>query len=161
MMNPYVVGSLMVAAFCGIVEVILLVNRRRKKEAAERLAERKRRAPTVWLHVGRLPPKGVHEALRVIVEAAPGLPDCGTIDWVDGPYELPPMGRVAGHVVSFDPTYIRVTYFENVEQSALAHELGHVWRKLTGQSAAEPAQDPEFGKWIATTNAAIRKALGR
>jgi hypothetical protein len=163
-MNPLAVGLTMVGVFLATLSGILLWGDHKKKMAAEALAAARARAPKVWLHVGRPPPPDVYTALSVIGEAMHAMPQAGTIEWVNEPYMLDGFGRVAGHVVSFDPVVVKVAYAEKVEETALAHELTHVDDYYRLGRAACPRESPgdkDFVAFFTAVNADIKKALGR
>ena len=117
--------------------------------------------PAWWTMKGEAPPMtGV--ALDIIKQNTPGMKYYGSIEWVKGPFMDGLSSQLlAGLVQSFYPPTIKLMYFEKVEQSALAHEIGHVWRAQTDRAGTEPAADPEFAKWLADVNAQIAKAVGR
>lgn len=119
--------------------------------------------PKSWVHQGVTPPLGVETALRVISRFTPGLPQAGYIEWVYGPFMVggyPPI-KAAGAMLGLEPTRIMLTYFDKVEQSALAHEVGHAWNEVTKQGFGESPADARFVAWINTVNTAIAKELGR
>ncbi len=143
-MTPWILGVGSVCALAGAVAWGLW--RRRQNEAAW---------PTTWLHVGT-PPAGADEALEILCALAPGpVRRGGTIEWVEEPF-LSWGVLVAGVELSALPVHVRVTRIEPVEESALAHEIGHAfWEQVYGHDGEGTGN---FVAWVAEANAAIRRA---
>lgn len=168
-MSEYLVAiTIGVAALLGL-PVYVLWRRRQARKQEETW-------PMTWIHVGLSAPPGIETALSVIQRATPGMPQAGTIEWVDGPFLLDPTYPgvlVAGTVESYRPIHIKLMYFDRPENTALAHELGHVWGVLTNQGFGEsygldpttgkpnPKTDTRFVAWFTDVNRQISAALGR
>lgn len=168
-MSDYIVGAIIVG-FMGIAFPAYLLWKRWKAKKQEETW------PTTWVHTGVSPPPGIETALAVIQRATPGMPQAGTIEWINGPFSLDAMYPgflVAGTVDSYKPIKIRLMYFDKPEKTALAHELGHVWSALTDQGFGEsypviketgkpnPNTDTRFVAWFTGLNRQIAQALGR
>jgi hypothetical protein len=167
-MSQYIVAIIIVAL--PAIGLPLYWWWRKRQAAKEELTW-----PTTWVHTGRPPPPGIEKALEVIQRATPGMPQAGTIEWIDGPFPLDathPGFLVAGTVVSYRPIRIQLMYFDKPEKTALAHELGHVWSALTDQGFGEsygidhvtgkpnPNTDTKFVAWFTELNMQIAVALG-
>jgi hypothetical protein len=160
-LTPVIIGLSMVGVFAAVLGFIFYRIGEKKKAAAAALAKAIADAPTTWKHIGVPPPMDVDVALRIIGAKLPLLRDRGTIEWVEGPFDITGW-RVAGLMVSATPCHVKVTCYPWVEDTALAHELGHVDQRLRGlKDCPEPSADPVFAQWIRDTNLEIKKALGR
>ena len=117
---------------------------------------REARWPTSWEHVGT-PPAGADVAIRLLEALAPGpVRSGGTVEWVEGPFTsfgVP----VAGILIDSLPVRVRVTRWERVEQSALAHEVAHAWWEQLHERSGEG--DADFVAWVARANRVIATAL--
>lgn len=104
---------------------------------------------THWVHRG-VPPKDVDIALQVIYDRLTNKPKRwgGIITWVDGPFFVDSI-KAAGVVDSFEYPKIRLTKFDDIEKTALAHELAHVYEKLVDG-------DSKLYEWVNQTNTMIR-----
>jgi hypothetical protein len=160
-MTAIAIGVCMVLAFLGAMEVILLGIERRKALAKARQSALEASAPTSWVQVGVGPPPGASVALEACQASYTHLPSSGTIEWVEGPYQLPPMGLVAGNVASFKPVYIKLMWAEKVEQTALAHELLHVEDHYANNPPRESPGNKAFVAEFQAVNAVIAHRLGR
>jgi hypothetical protein len=101
--------------------------------------------PVSWEHRG-VPPEHIDIALDVIRELLPSRPGRwgGVIEWVDTIFELPyGQGMAAGLVVDSRTPEIRVTRFPDVWDTALAHELVHVF---AGYADGDARLVPLFSK---------------
>jgi hypothetical protein len=120
-----------------------------------------RKHPTKWTIKGT-PPHGLREALAVISRFTPGMPQAGTIEWVEGYFVVKEINKpAAGVMYGVEPIHIKLTYFERIEQTALAHECDHAWRVITTGESIEPSESPMVANYIAAVNSEIAKALGR
>lgn len=110
--------------------------------------------PKTWIHIGT-PPAHVDLALGVIKSQLDKEPKRwgGTITWVDGPFQIPSGGletiMAAGCVDSFEEPRIRLTLFKEVEQTALAHELCHVYNMY-------PDGDQRLNEFVSRCNTLIK-----
>ncbi len=126
-------------------------------------AWQKNRLPNSWIHKGEPPPDDVDLALEVILMQLDKWPERwgGEITWIDGPFMVPGSGmnsiQAAGCVDDFWVPKIRLMWFKDVEKTALAHELCHVFNQY-------PDGDPRLDEFVNKTNqliAARRKIRGK
>jgi hypothetical protein len=112
--------------------------------------------PTTWTEVGS-PPVASARALRILDALAPApVRSGGTVEWVDGPFASFGL-TVAGVMVSALPIRVKVARWERVEQTALAHEIGHAfWTQLYG---TDGEGDVRFLAWVTRANAVLSAAL--
>jgi hypothetical protein len=157
-MDTILIGLGLIGVFCVALGVILVGVARRKAAAKALQDAAVASGPTNWVQVGSSPPPGVSVALEVIQASYPYLPHCGTIEWVDGPWEGP-TGKVAGLVMSFRPVHIKLMVAPKVEETALAHECLHVDDEYAGRAHRESPMDADFVSEFQAVNAAIKKAL--
>ncbi|BDG02506.1 hypothetical protein [Anaeromyxobacter oryzae] len=136
--------------------------------------------PDEWETPG-LPPAWTSDfevALQTAVEMAPGpVPDAwvegGTVHFSDVLYDPALAGEwTGGSCLPMTPEFlVALTYpsppqpgaprypFQHIEQTALAHELGHyLWTRLGLRNADHP---PEFQAWWAQVDAETARRLGR
>jgi hypothetical protein len=158
-MEALFIGLGLIGVFCVALGVILVGVARRKAAAKALQDAAVASGPTNWVQVGVCPPPGVSVALEVIQASYPHLPHCGTIEWVDAPWEVPGFGRVAGLVMSFRPVHIKLMVAAKVEETALAHECLHVDDEYAGRAHRESPMDADFVSEFQAVNAAIKKAL--
>jgi hypothetical protein len=117
--------------------------------------------PKKWIVTGKSP-AGFDVAMGIISRFTPGLKQAGYIEWVDGPFMVTEINKLAAGVLSgTDPMRIKLMYVENVEETALAHEMDHAWRVATTGDCPEPADDKMVAAYINEVNARIARALGR
>jgi hypothetical protein len=128
----------------GLVATPLYIRWNRAKQEAT--------YPKAWVRTGR-EPAGVDIALEVIKLMAPKeMRFGGYIEWVDGPFMCGYV-QAAGCLIDRHTPVIKVMYFDLVEKTALAHEIGHYYGFIDG--------DPAFQQWIASVNTEIARRLGR
>jgi hypothetical protein len=117
--------------------------------------------PKKWIVTGKSP-AGFDVAMGIISRFTPGLKQAGYIEWVDGPFMVTEINKWAAGVLSgTDPIRIKLTFFDLIENSALAHEMDHAWRLMTTGETPEPADDKMVAAYINEVNARIARALGR
>jgi hypothetical protein len=123
-----------------------------------------RRTPRGWTHVGT-PPSGADKALGVLHDLCPGMPWGGTIEWVD---ELPGTagGRLGdalpsvGEVLDYDSNRIRLVRHAEVFETALAHQVHHLWQHSTTGHHYE-LENETFRRWVNDANSMIATELGK
>lgn len=154
------VMDIIFASLCGLVVlafgVLVLVDRYRKTHPMKE-----------WKHYG-LPPADVEIALAVIKEHVGKLfPEQkrdwrfwfgGKIVWVDEPYMA--CGKlVAGTVENFLTPQIKAVRFLRVWQTALAHEILHIYWYRLSSSGTKGEEEASFITEVNATNAEIEKRL--
>jgi hypothetical protein len=116
-----------------------------------------RRTPRSWTHVGA-PPPGADKALRVLHDLCPGMAWGGTIEWVDGPAldgaSRTNIGTSGGEVLDFDAHRIRLLRHPDVWETAIAHEMHHLWRYSTTGKRDE-LENEAFRRWVNDANSMI------
>lgn len=118
--------------------------------------EHERNLPKTWISKGVTPPPDLESALALIRAelAFAGVNPKrfgGVIEWVDGPFMLGNI-KAAGAVMSFETPLLKLTKFDKVWESALAHEMAHVYLGLADG-------DEKLYKWTNETNAALKSML--
>jgi hypothetical protein len=161
MRTTIAIGISMVLVFLGILEAILQNIARKKAAAKAREDALVASGPKTWVSVGVAPPPGLSVALKVIQASYTHLPDRGTIEWVDHDFSIPGWPHVAGTVMSYRPAHIKLMTGPKVEETALAHEMGHLDDSLAGRQTRESPGDKGFVAEFQAVNAAIAKVLGR
>ena len=119
--------------------------------------------PSAWTNIGDAP-MGVETALKVIKEQLPGWygPYGGVIEWVSDPFLVEVNGKpilAAGTVIDATKSHIKVMYFKDVSQCALAHEIKHVYESVYNHGKITDG-DPKLYAWVNETNAKIKAAVG-
>ena len=115
--------------------------------------------PRVWTHIG-FPPAGVDKALEIIKTRMPSWSGNygGTIEWVSEPFYAFGI-KAAGTVLDVRVPRIKVMYFQDVSQCALAHEIFHVWQNVYEKGEIQDG-DSRLYSWVNETNRQIKAAVG-
>ena len=124
----------------------------------------RRRTPRTWTHVGTPPPE-VEKALGVLHDLCPGMQWGGTIEWVDalpGKAKSPPDGTPSalGEVLDYEANRIRIVRHSEVWETALAHEIHHLWQHATTGKRYE-LENEAFRRWVNDANSMIATELGK